>query len=748
MIIHRKTIAVLAMSCFSISPVLCAPLPVDDALPLAGTGGHGHTYPGATVPFGMVQLSPDTRTEGWDACSGYHYSDHAILGFSHLHLSGTGCADLADLLVLPFIGELPAADNYVPLRPERLKSEFSHEREVAIPGYYRVQLDTPGVLAELTATAHAGMHRYTFPASGQSHLLVDLAHGIGNRPIEASLNVEDRTTLSGYRRSRGWANDRTIYFVIKCSREFDGCGLESDGRPLPAGQTNIHGVYLRTHLDFKTAANEQIVLRVGLSPTSIDAAKSNLRAEIGDSDFDAVRQAARSAWSENLSRVAIECSNPNIRQTFYSALYHTMIAPTLYNDADGSYRGPDHQVHPPAGFNYYCTFSLWDTFRAEHPLLTLTEPERVNDFVRTMLAFYRESPDHALPMWPLASCETWCMTGYHSVPVILDAYNKGFREFDAHLALRAMRETALNTRNHQGEYQKLGYVPSETGRKNEAASRTLEMAYDDWCIGQMAKNLGESADEAAFIARGRNYTNIFDGGTGFFRGRTAAGAWREPFDPKDICNDDFTEGNAWQYAFAVLGDVPSLVRLHGGNQRFVAKLDELFDTDSDMGHPISDVTGVIGQYAHGNEPCHHVAYLYSLAGAPYKTARRVRDIMLMEYDNTPEGLCGNEDCGQMSAWYVWSALGLYPVNPASGVYVIGSPIVEKAVLRLDPRYYRGGTFTIVAHNASAQNCYVQSARLNGQVLEHPWITHEEIVRGGTLEMEMGLLPNKSWGTGP
>lgn len=746
-----KCVMVIASACLAACRCAGASELVAEVSPFVGTGDHGHTYPGATVPFGFVQLSPDTRTEGWDACSGYHYSDSTILGFSHTHLSGTGCPDLGDLLVLPVNGPLVEGTNYAPLKPERFRSSFSHENELAEPGYYRLRLDD-GIEAELTATAHAAMQRYTFPASRQSHLLLDLVHGLGSVPIESQLQIEGNRTVTGYRRSSGWfgaTRGKVIYFVIECSRPFRGFGLELDGEPLLPKQAEAKGKNVRGHLDYRTSAGQQIVLRVGLSPTSLEEARKNLHAEITSWDFDAVRHAAQTNWNAHLSRIRIETTDANIRQTFYSALYHTMLAPTLYNDADCSYRGRDGEVHAPPGFQYYSTFSLWDTFRAEHPLLTVTEPERVNDFIRSLLVFYQQSPDRALPVWPLASHETWCMIGNHAIPVIWDAYAKGFRAYDAELAYQAMRDSVMSGRNHQDEYQKLGYVPSAAGKRNEAVSRTLEFAYDDWCVAQMAKSLGKTADAEMFEQRARNYRNVFDAGTGFFRGKTKDGSFREPFDPKRINPEDFTEANAWQYTFSVFQDLPALIELYRGNAAFVAKLDQLFSEDSDMANPVSDVTGLIGQYAHGNEPCHHVAYLYALAGAQYKTAQRVRQIQLMEYDNTPGGICGNDDCGQMSAWYVWSALGLYPVNPANGICVIGSPLVEKATIRLDPKFFTGarnGTFTILAHNASRQNCYVQSAKLNGQPLNRPWITHAEIAAGGTLELEMGILPNKNWGT--
>lgn len=744
--------------CLLLARCSAAPLPVDEALPMVGTGGHGHTYPGATVPFGFVQLSPDTRTDGWDACPGYNYADATILGFSHTHLSGTGGADLGELLVMPFTSRLDESTNYEPLSEQRFKSGFSHDNEIAQPGYYRVRLDKYDILAELTATPHCGIHRYTFPASDQSHILIDLVHNIGNKPTGAALNVESDTLITGYRSNDGWAKWKTLYFVIECSQPFKSIGLEVDGTPLPPGQTEAKGKNIRAHLDYQTFASQQIVLRVGLSPTSVEEAKKNLTSEISGWDFDAVREAGKNVWNENLSRIQIECSNPDIRQTFYSAMYHTMLAPTLYNNADGSYRGADRQDHSVAGFQYYSTMSLWDVFRGEMPLLTIIQPERINDFVQSMLAFYQQSPDHALPVWPLASYETWCMPGYHSVPVIYDAYAKGFRGWDAELAFEAMTNTAMNGRRRQNEYQKYGYVPWVKG-KGAATSSTLEFAYDDWCIAQLAKALGHTDAAELFTKRSENYKNVWDPKTQFFRSPQPDGTFQEPFDPKEVArgndgaNGYYTEADAWQYMFFVPQDVPGMIQLYGGNQAFIHRLDQFFNEDSDMTNWRIDVTGLVGQYAHGNEPDEQCPYLYALAGAQYKTAQRVREIQLTQYDNSPEGLDGNDDCGQISAWYVWSAIGLYPVNPASGIYVIGSPLVQKAVIHLDPKFYKGGTFTISVHSntqyapAARMDNYIQSAKLNGEPLNRPWITHEEIANGGTLELEMGILPNKAWGTG-
>jgi len=732
-----------------LAPCLRAELPVDDALPMVGTDAHGHTFPGATLPFGFVQLSPDTRWGGWDACGGYYYPDNTIQGFSHTHISGTGCTAMGDVLVLPMTGELNTPGTYKPLDDLRFRSHFSHNEELAQPGYYRVKLDTYDILAELTATAHCGMHRYTFPASHQSHILIDLVHGIGNTPTAAELTIVNKHMVTGYRCVDGWAKGRLIYFALETSRPFKDFGLELDGKPLPQGQADAKGKDVRGHLDFRTSKGEQIILRVGLSPTSVEEAEKNLRKEMPNDNFDAVREAARNIWNDNLSRIKIEASNPDIRQTFYSCLYHSMIAPQLCNNADGTYRGTDKQVHS-ADFQDYSTFSMWDIYRAEAPLLMLTEPDRINDFIQSMLVFYQESPDHALPVWPLANYETGCMIAYHSIPIIRDAYVMGFRGFDPELAFKAMVDTAMNGRNRQDEYQKYGYIPWVKG-EGAATSRTIELSYDDWCIAQMAKDLGKTGEADLFTKRSEYYKNTWDPATRFFRSKQPDGTYHEPFNPRQVVqggNDAggyYTEANAWQYAFAAVQDVPGMIRLYGGDKAFVARLDELFDQDSYMDDWRVDTTGLIGQYSHGNEPDEATPYLYALAGAPYKTQWIVREIELTQFDNTQEGIDGNDDCGQISSTYVWSAMGLYPVNPASGIYVIGSPDVQKAVISLDPKFYKGGTFTIIAPHCSKQYCYVQSAKLNGRPLNHPWITKDDIINGGTLELDMGILPNKNWG---
>jgi predicted alpha-1,2-mannosidase len=478
----------------------------------------------------------------------------------------------------------------------------------------------------------------------------------------------------------------------------------------------------------------------------VEAARKNLAAEIPAMDFEATRAAAEKCWSETLGKIDIQTSDPAVRETFYTALYHSSLAPILFNDADGGYQGLDHKSHPNEGFQNYCTFSLWDTFRAEHPLLTIVQPQRVDDMVGSMLAHYRQFGEHSTPIWSLAGNETWCMIGYHSIPVIVEAYKKGFRRYDVEAIYAAMRDTAMQDRNELKEYREKGYISSGEGKQSVA--RTLEYAYDDWCIAQMAKALGKEEDAKLFSKRAENYKNLFDVSVGFMRGKKADGTWRENFNPREVQFDDFTEATSWNYTWFVPQNAGALVEMMGGDEKFIAKLDQMFTEDSGVLTNIPDLTGLIGQYVHGNEPCHHVAYLYNDAGAPWKTQERVRNVMTTLYNNKPDGICGNDDCGQTSAWYVLSALGFYPVNPASGVYAIGSPMVDKATIRLDPKFQKGKTFTLVAVNNSPKNVYIQSATLNGKPLSRSWFTHEELAAGGELVLQMGPEPNRQWGQKP
>ena len=726
------------------------PTPLEAAHPIVGTATFGHTYPGATVPFGMVQLSPDTGLTGWEHCSGYHYEDKAILGFSHNHLSGTGCPDLGDIRITPLGPTAP------PQNKEGYLCPFAHKDEVARPGYYSVVLQNPKVKVELTATAHAGFHKYSFSGGEFASLVFDLTRGISNEPagdtMESAVTVENNTVLSGYRRSKGWAADKTCFFVAEFSRPFDSTGVVVDGKPVKGREGK--GVRVTAQVRYKDST-KPILVKVGISGVSVEAARKNLAAEIPTWDFQGTVAAAAASWNNMLGRIEVEAIDPATREVFYTALYHAAMAPTLYNDADGSYRGLDHKVHKAEGFQNYCTLSLWDTFRAEHALLTIVQPQRVDDFIGTMLAHYRQFGQHALPVWSLAGNETWCMIGNHAIPVISEAYAKGFRRYDVEAVYQAARDALMQDRNFMREYRDKGYVPSSNdtttprGEQNQSVSRTLEYAYDDWCLGRMAQLLGKTDDAKLFLARSENFRNVYDPAVGFMRGKLPDGKWREPFSAYQLFWADYTEATAWQYSFFVPQNVPALVGLMGGDRAFADKIDKMFtDKSPIVAAETPDITGLIGQYVQGNEPDHHAAYLYNYAGAPWKTQARIRQVMTSLYFNAPDGLCGNDDCGQMSAWYVLGALGFYPVNPTSCVYVIGSPLVRKATIHLDSRYYKGRTFTIIAKNNSSENIYVQSATLNGKPLTRSWFSHAELAAGGELVLNMGPKPNKAWGQRP
>ncbi|OJU63871.1 MAG: hypothetical protein BGO01_17090 [Armatimonadetes bacterium 55-13] len=706
--------------------------PVDYVNPFIGTDGHGHTFPGSTTPFGMVQLSPDTRTDTWDGSSGYHYSDKTIIGFSHTHLSGTGVGCMGDIMLMPTVGELrlnagKPGSGYV--------SRFSHSDEVAKPGYYKVFLQDPKVTVELTSTERVGYHRYTFPKSSNSHVVLDLMHGISNDPKEMYVKVENSTTISGYRMSGGWGGNRYVYFVAKFSKPFLKAGIEENGTRI-AGKEGKGKI--KAYVDYSTTAGEKIEVKVGISPTGIEGARGNLAKEIPGWSFESVRKATEAKWSGVLGAVTVESKDKKFLSTFYTNAYLSYIAPSLYNDADGSYFGMDKKIHPKASFQNYSTFSLWDTYRALHPLLTITAPKKVPDMTQSLLAEYQQSGLRTLPIWPLWGNETWCMIGYHSVPVIVDAYFKGLLGKNAETFYQAMRDTAMQNYNGLDSYRKLGYVASQGGA--QATSKTIEYSVDDWCIAQMAAALGHKEDAELFYNRSANYRNHFDRTTMFMRGRKANGAWRTPFDTRGLVGDEYTEANAWQYAFAVQHDIPGLISLYGGDAGFIARMDEMFTMDSRINTSIPDITGLIGQYAQGNEQCHHQAYLYAFAGAPWKSQQRIRQIMDSFYNDTPGGQIGNNDCGQMSAWYVFSALGFYPVNPANGVYVFGSPLVSKATIKAGSK-----TFTVEAVNNGPKNLYIQSATLNGQPYGKSWISHKQIMAGGKLVFKMGPTPNKTYG---
>jgi predicted alpha-1,2-mannosidase len=670
------------------------------------------------MPFGMVQLSPDTRLEGWDGCSGYHYDDNRVFGFSHTHLSGTGIPDYCDVLLMPTTGEV-RLDNGADGRPG-YASRFSHGRERAAPGYYAVTLDDYGIGVELTVTERVGLHRYTFPAGVPGQVVVDLEHR--DQLLDASLRVTGDREIEGHRRSKSWALDQQLYFVARFSRAFESHGVEGRKGFVRFG-----------------AGGGEVVVKVGISAVSVEGARRNLDAEAPAWDFDGARRRAGAAWEQELSRIRVEGGTAQQQRIFYTALYHALLAPNLFMDVDGQYRGRDGKVHRADGFRTHTVFSLWDTFRTLHPLLTITHRERTADFVRTFLAQYREGG--RLPVWELAGNETDCMIGYHAVPVIADAILKGIGGFDVELAFEAMKHSAEEDRRGLDGYKREGFVAAD--REPESVSKTLEYAFDDWCIAMVARRLGRSDDAARYLARAQSYKNLFDPSTGFMRARME-GAWFTPFDPSEV-NFNYTEANAWQYSFFVPHDMDGLVALHGGAAPFARKLDALFAADSRItGTQQADGTGLVGQYAHGNEPSHHIAYLYAFARQPWKTQAMVRRLLGTMYSDRPDGLAGNEDCGQMSAWFVMSAMGFYPVTPGSGEYVVGSPLFERATIRLES----GRTFVVRANGASPAAVYVQSARLNGAPLGRAVLDHAAVAAGGELVFEMGERPNTAWGASP
>lgn len=681
--------------------------PVRYVDPFIGTAGHGHTYPGPSVPFGMIQPGPDTRLTGWDGCSGYHDSDSLIYGFSHTHLSGTGASDYGDILLLPGTGALP----------EQAGSHFRKETESAEAGSYSVRLDDSGVAVELTATARTGWHRYAFPRSDDAYVLIDLQHR--DEVLESSLRVVDSTTIEGFRRSRRWAENQPVYFVARFSKPFEATLLDGQRKAM---------------LRFATEAGEQVLVKVALSAVDPAGARNNLEAEAAGWDFDRTRAAAQQAWREALARIEVEGATREQKTVFYTALYHALLQPNLFQDVDGRFLGRDGRVHRAEGYTRYTVFSLWDTFRAAHPLYTILERARSADFVRTFLEQYRESG--RLPVWELWGNETDCMIGYHSVPVIVDAWVKGIRAFDATLALEAMLASARDDRFGLTAYQQQGFIPADA--EGESVSRTLEYAYDDACIAAFAAAVGRDDVRAEFARRSQAWKHLVDP-RGFMRPR-AQGRWLDPFDPIEV-TVHYTEANAWQYRFFVPQDVDGLVRRLGGPLQCERALDELFTTASKLsGRDLPDITGLVGQYAHGNEPSHHIAYLYALTGAPHKSQAMIRRLLDTLYTPQRDGLAGNEDCGQMSAWFVLSALGFYPVAPGTPNYVIGSPRFPQVTIRLE----NGRRFVIRASRLEA-GPYIQSATLNGRPYAPVYLQHETLMSGGELSFVMGSRPAR-WGS--
>jgi len=687
-----------------------------------GTGGHGHTYPGATMPFGMMQLSPDTRLEGWDGCSGYHYSDKYIYGFSHTHLSGTGISDYGDILLMPtnIITFNNGADEKAGYR-----AHFSHENETASPGYYKVHLDSTNIDVELTVSKRSGIHKYIFPEKSKQIIILDLEHR--DMVLDSKLNLISPTEVSGYRFSKAWAEDQRLFFNIRFSKPYKNVTLLNDAS---------EGKKVKAAFEFDEKKGSTIEVSVGISAVDETGAKKNLDSEIGSKSFEEIKTEAENAWTKQLEKIVVETPSNEDKTNFYTALYHTVIAPNLYQDVDGRYRGMDMKIHQTNDFEYYSVFSLWDTYRAAHPLYTITETERTSDFINTFIAKNEEGG--ILPMWDLSANYTYCMIGYHAVPVIADAYLKGIRGFDAEKALTAMKNSAMQNKLGLKSYKEFGFIPVE--EESESVSKTLEYAYDDWTIAQMAKAMGKTEEYKLFSERAQNYKNVFDPETGFMRGRFR-NTWFSPFDPYEV-NFNYTEANAWQYSLYAPQDISGLMKLMGGKKALENYLDNLFSAQAKTsGREQADITGLIGQYAHGNEPSHHMGYLYNFVGKPYKTQEKIHEILKNLYRNAPDGISGNEDCGQMSAWYVLSSLGFYPVTPGSNEYIIGTPLFDKASINLE----NGKKFTIVAENRSEVNIYIDSATLNGSILNRSYLTHQEIINGGTLTFKMTGSPS-NWAT--
>ena len=712
--------------------ILCACTvqhPADHVDPLIGSGFHGHVFVGANVPFGFIQAGPTNVSQGWDWSSGYHESDSTVIGFSHTHLSGTGCGDLLDITIMPVVGEgLTYARGKKDDPSSGLWSYGDRSREIAEPGYYSIPLTRYGILAEMTASVRSAIHRYTFPASEESAVVLNLLNG-GNwdHTTESFAEIVGDNAVQGWRYSKGWAKNQKIFFYLEFSKPFKSSEFISSKDDYGKIQERLF-----TRLDFNTAEGEQLLVKIGISPVSTDGARMNLDTEIRGWNFDKVRRDAREAWNKALSKIRIEADG-DIPTIFYTALYHCMIAPSIYNDVDGSYRGSDDKIYEKADFDNYTTFSLWDTYRAEMPLLSIIEPERMDDMVETMLKICEQQG--FLPIWHLMSNETYCMPGEAGVIAVADAIVKGFSGFNREAAFQALR-ASLDTVGVGNEFRiKYGFIPSDLCR--ESLGKDMEFAIADAAVANAARALGKDDDAVFFDLRSHSYRNYMDSETGFARPRMLDGSWRTPFDPYGHINSDYTEGNAWQYTWLAPHDVEWLVEFCGGKEGFETKLDTLFKAPSLMkedGAP--DITGMIGQYVHGNEPSHHIIYLYTMQGLPWKTADRAREVMSKLYTTGRDGLCGNEDVGQMSAWYVLSALGFYQVEPASTRFWFGSPIVNKASIQVGG----GKTFTVTARNNSEANKYIQSITLNGKPYSLPFIDFKDMKAGARLEFEMGPEP--------
>ena len=706
--------------------------------PFIGSGFHGHVFVGASVPFGMVQLGPNNIDKGWDWCSGYHYSDSICIGFSHTHLNGTGCGDMGDVMVMPMTEVNVKRGNQDDIS-SGYASYYRHETEEAPPDYYSVMLDRYDIKAELTATARVGLHRYSFPQGKQAHILVNLKDGVGSIVTNSYIRQIDEYTIEGYRYTRGWSPMRKVYFVLQADKPIADLSLYDDTVQV-AAKSQLKARAVKGVLSF--GEQQQVMVKVALSPVSCENAMANLKAEMSGFDFEHVRKACAAQWNERLNRITIETDDEAAKRVFYTSNYHTMVAPTLFCDVNGQYRGINDMIYTaPEGFTNYTTLSLWDTYRTLNPLFTLVNDEMVPDIVNTMISIYHQNDK--LPVWALQSGETNCMPGYSAVPIIADAYLKGFEGFDAEEAFAAMKATTVYPQQNAVPYVvERGYIPCD--KVHEATSIAMEYAVDDWGVAAMAKKMGKQEDAELYARRAMYYKQYFDSEIKFIRPKMDDGTWRTPYDPANSIHmvGDFTEGNGWQYTFFAPHDVYGLIELFGGDEEFITKLDAFFVNNDSMGETASaDITGLIGQYAHGNEPSHHIAYMYAYAGQQWKVAEKVRFIMDEFYTDKPDGVIGNEDCGQMSAWYVMSSMGFYQENPSDGVFVFGSPRFDKMTVKV-----RGNnTLIIEAENNSKENIYIQEVYFNGKPYEKSYITYDELIAGGTLKFVMGPKPNKNFG---
>jgi len=708
--------------------------------PYIGTAGHGHVFVGANVPFGAIQVGPQNIHKGWDWCSGYHYSDSVIIGFSHTHLSGTGCADLGDILLMPYTGIVRTARGEQANIEGSCSSYYSHENETVAPGYYSLLMNN-GIKVELTATERVAMHRYTFPKNKENHILINLKEGNGDKAYETYMKQIDAYTIEGYRFSKGWSPKHKVFFTLKCDKPMQGLQVFNDD--VPAGNGMLKGESVKGVITFE-GKSENVLLKVGISSVSCANAALNIQTELINWDFNKARANTKEVWNKALSCINIETKDERAKKIFYTSLYHTFIAPTLYCDVNGDFRGHNDSVYTKNNWKNYSTFSLWDTYRTLNPLFTIIKPEMVGDMVNSYLSIYDQQGK--LPIWPLVGGETECMPGYSAIPVIADAYLKGFTGFDAARAMKAALISSTYPEQKGVTYvMEKGYIPCD--KLFEATSIAMEYAVGDWGIAQMARQMKKDDVYKEYLKRGKYYEQYFDKSINFIRPKTDAGTWVAPYDPFRSVHGrgDFCEGTGWQYTFFVPQHPEGLIRLFGGDKAFATKLDSFFVAKGDMGEGASmDISGLIGQYAHGNEPSHHIAYLYAYAGQQWKTAQMVRHIQDIFYTDATDGVVGNEDCGQMSAWHIMSALGFYQVNPSNGVFVFGSPLFDKASVALP----KGKRFEVITVNNSKKNVYIQSVTLNGKPYHKAYIIYKDIMAGGTLKFVMGSQPNKQFGTNP